>query len=197
MSISKKRMRFLYLETVQKYYSCPKFALFDLSFALLALFNNPYRVCRKFNQKKGFKEIYTYGETPYSTYEKMVKECGIIEDDTWVELGSGRGKGCFWLAHFAKCNVIGVEWIFQFVLFAKIAKALFRFKGVHFERGDIEKIDLSKATVIYLYGLWPSLKLQKGVKVISISEPLEGTEVIKSFWVRFPWGRTRAFFQIV
>ena len=183
------------IEAVRLYYKSPKFALIDLTFGLIALFLNPYRTCRKFLEKKGADNIYAYGETPYFTYEKIVKECGIGPKDTWIEMGSGRGKGCFWLAHFAGCKVIGIEWIPQFIHIARSIKTLFRMGRVQFLKSDIEKVDLSEATVIYLYGLWPNLKIHEKTKVITISEPLEGYKVIKSFWVRFPWGRTTAYLQ--
>jgi hypothetical protein len=183
------------IEAVRLYYKSPQFALIDLVFGLIALFLNPYRTCRKFLQKKGAENIYAYGETPYSTYQKIVKECGIGPQDTWIEMGSGRGKGCFWLAHFIRCRVIGIEWIPQFTLIARAIKALFRMERVQFIRSDIEEVNLSEATVIYLYGLWPNLQIGEEMKVITISEPLEGYTVLKSFWVRFPWGRTKAYLQ--
>ncbi len=183
------------IETIRRYYKKPKFALIDLTFGFVALFINPYRTCRKFLQKKGAAEIYAYGETPFATYEKIVEQCEIGPQDVWIEMGAGRGKGCFWLSHFLKCKVIGVEWIPQFVWIANGIKFLFNVKNVSFYSSDIQQTDLSKATVIYLYGLWPDLDLPVGVKVITISEPLEGTKQLKRFWVRFPWGRTTAFLQ--
>ncbi|MBX7065874.1 MAG: hypothetical protein K1X28_01465 [Parachlamydiales bacterium] len=182
-------------DAIRLYYKRPKFALIDLSFGLLGLFMNPYRTCRKFLQKRGEENIYAYGETPYTTYEKIAKECGIGPNDTWIELGAGRGKGCFWLNHFTGCKVIGVEWVPSFVYFAKLLKRLFRIKNVQFECIDIKKADLSGATVIYLYGLWLDLKIPKGAKVITTGEPLYSNRVLKSFWVRFPWGRTTAYLQ--
>lgn len=178
------------------YYKSPKFALIDLSFGLVALFINPYRVCRKFLQKQGAEEIYAYGETPYTTYEKIARECGIGPQDTWVEMGSGRGKGCFWLNHFIGCQVVGVEQIPQFIRLSRFLQRLFWMRGVRFDKQDIEAADLKGATVIYLYGVWPALKVAPGVKVITMSEPLEGYRVLKSFWVRFPWGRTRCYLQV-
>lgn len=183
------------LRSVRLYYKSPKFALIDLTYGLIALFINPYRTCRKFLQKRGADNIYAYGETPYATYQRIVEQCGICPQDTWIEMGSGRGKGCFWLSHFTHCKVIGIEWIPQFVWLARAIKALFRMKQVRFENLELEKADLSQATVIYLYGLWPDLKIGDQVKVITISEPLAGYQVLKSFWVRFPWGRTTAYFQ--
>lgn len=195
MSTFKKRLFFDKVDTIKRYYRSPKFALLDLSFGLMSLFSNPYRVCRKFLKKKGAKEIYAYGETPYATYEKMVQECGIGPNDVWMEMGSGRGKGCFWLSHFVKCKVIGVEWVPQFVFFARFIRALFRIDGMIFKQADLEEIDTSCASVIYLYGIWPKRKIGTGVKVITISEPLKDYKVLKRFWVRFPWGRTTAYYQ--
>jgi hypothetical protein len=68
-------------------------------------------------------------------------------------------------------------------------------KAVDFYREDIEKVDLSKATVIYLYGMELKQSIPANIKIISISEPLEGYRILKRFWVRFPWGRTAAYLQ--
>lgn len=184
------------MSTFSYYKKRPKFALIDLAFGCIALFVNPYRVCRKFLQKKGEENIYAYGETPYLTYERIVRECGIGPNDTWIELGSGRGKGCFWLNQFTGCKAIGIDWVPSFIFFAKCLKRLFGVKGVEFQCTDFEKADLSQATFIYLYGLWPHLNIPKGIKVITTGEPLEGCQVIKQFWVRYPWGRTAAYLQI-
>jgi hypothetical protein len=183
------------LKAVRHYYKSPKFALIDLSFGFISLFINPYRTCRKFLQKKGSANIHAYGETPYATYQKIVTECGIGSEDIWMEMGAGRGKGCFWLTHFVGCQVIGVEWIPQFGFIASLFKKIFRVKKLQWIPSDIEQVNLNEATVIYLYGLWPELKIKPGVKVISISEPLEGYKILKRFWVRFPWGRTSAYLQ--
>jgi hypothetical protein len=195
MSISKRRLWLDRFQSIKRYYSSPKFALLDMTFGLIALFSNPYRTCRKYLQRRGENDVYVYGETPYATYQRIVEQCGISPRDIWVDMGSGRGKGCFWLAHFLKCKVIGVERIPAFIRIAQILKYLFRAKNLQFKQCEIEKMELSEATVIYLYGLWPHLKIRSGVKVITISEPLEGYQVLKSFWVRFPWGRTTAYLQ--
>lgn len=187
-----QRIRQEKLRTFREDYQKIRFAFIDLSFDFFAFFSNPYRVSRKFYQKKGLQNIYAYGETPYSTYRKIVKECGVSAEDTWLEVGAGRGKGCFWLVEQVGCQVIGVEWVGPFVFLAQWIKRFFRIKKVHFYKMDVEKQKLPHASFIYLYGLDPPIE-QKGVRVLTISEPIEGKKVIKSFWVRFPWGRTRAF----
>jgi len=146
-------------------------------------------------QKRGEANIYAYGETPFTTYQRIVEQCGIGPQDIWFEMGAGRGKGCFWLAQFAGCKVLGVEWIPQFVKVATLLKLIFGIEKVQFECADLEKVDLGAATVIYLYGNWPEIEIPQGIRVISISEPLVGFTVLKRFWVRYPWGRTAAFLQ--
>ena len=181
--------------TKAHFYKRVRFACIDMTLGLIALFFNPYRVSKKFLKKRGFQEIDLYGETPLATYERLARECEVGPEDMWVELGSGRGKGCFWLREFIKCKVRAVEQIPQFVFFARLICTLFRVKGIAFEKNDIEKVDLSKATIIYLYGLYPKPDIPPLAKVITTGEPLEGYRVIKRFWVRFHWGRTTAFLQ--
>lgn len=184
------------LFTFRHYYRFRKFALLDIGYSLIFLFFNPYRALRKSLQKEKAEEIYAYGETPYSTYEKIATEVNITPSDTWIEVGSGMGKGCFWLSCFTGCKVIGVEKMKSFVFFSRLIQRLFRIKGTLFLKGDIEKVKLSQADFIYLYGVWPKNTEAFGdATVISISEPLEGCVVEKGFWVRFPWGRTRAYVQ--
>ncbi|MBU6382952.1 MAG: hypothetical protein KGQ49_01420 [Verrucomicrobia bacterium] len=193
MSIFRRRIWKDRLDAIRLYYKKPRFALLDISFGLIALFVNPYRVCRKFLAKRGEENIYAYGETPYTTYEKIAKECSIGPNDTWIELGAGRGKGCFWLRQFIGCHVIGIEWVPSFVFIANLLRTLFRVQGVHFTCVDLREAALPPNCVLYLYGLWPELNIPKGVKVITTGEPLEGFQILKSFWIRFPWGRTRCY----
>jgi hypothetical protein len=195
MSISKQRLWRDRITVIQRYYKSPKFALIDLAFGLVALFVNPYRLCRKFLQKKGTSNIYAYGETPLSTYQRIVEICQIGPQDTWLELGAGRGKGCFWVSHFIGCKVIGIEWVPQFVWIAKSIQILLGCKNLSFECRDIHQVNTHSATFIYLYGNWPSLDVGSKTRVLTISEPLEGFKVLQTFWVRYPWGRTTAFLQ--
>jgi hypothetical protein len=197
-------------KTICHYYRRPRFAFVDLFFALFAFFSNPYRTCRRFLQKRGESEVYAYGETPFSTLQRIAEQSEIHEKDSWLELGSGRGKGCFWMAEFIGCQTIGVEWVPQFVLFASFLKNLFHFGRVSFQLKNIEEANFSFATVVYLYGTCLSEKriqnltqkmekeLSIGAKVVTISYPLDSPyfHILKNFSVSFPWGETIAYFHI-
>lgn len=194
------------VNAVRRYYKSPRFALLDLSFGLFSLFSNPYRTCRKFLEKKGERDIYAYGETPFTTLQQIAAACQLQPQDRWIELGAGRGKGCFWIAHFIGCETIGIEWIPQFVRAARFLKACFKIKNVSFHLQNMEEADFTTASVVYLYGtclekervrlIVDKMKtLPKGAKVISISYPLESDALIlkKTFDVQYPWGDTEAF----
>lgn len=195
------------LKVISRYYpKSLKFSLLDLGLGLFSFSINPYRVSRKFLQKKGMKNLYSYGETPIATLHKMVDRCNLTRDDTFLELGSGRGKGCFWISCFVGCRVIGVEWIPLFVKLAKGLSKLF-FLDASFEAEDFQITDLSKATCIYLYSTSMedesleqmadrlSAECQEGARIITISSylPARKNIVRKGFFpVRFPWGMTHA-----
>lgn len=195
--------------TVLKRYCVWKFVLLDLSFLLILFFQNPYRVFKKFIQKNFPNEnFYAYGETPYTSMEKIVKECQISPMDVFLELGSGRAKNCFWLAHFVKCKVVGIERIGSFVKIANFLKKIFQYHNLSFIQGNFFQKDFCNYSVIYLYGSCLEdneiknlaikfLHLNPMVKIITISYPLSDFNnqfvIKKSFEVEFTWGKTLCY----
>ncbi len=193
-----------------KYYRSLRFAIVDLIFLAITFFQNPYRTSRRFLQKKKFKNIYQYGETPLSTMHNIARECNISKKDLFLELGFGRGLSCFWLSQFIQCKIIAVEWIPSFVILAKIISKLFKFE-ILFKKEDLFETDFSKATVIYLYGstmedqeiirLIGKIKPYKNLKIITVSFPFSDYDnsftLIKEFEVSFSWGTTSCYLQIV
>src|SRR5437016_1511814 len=103
------------MKTACLYYGSVPFMKTDLSLLGMYLFNSPYRISKRFLQEKGVSNIYAYGETPIATMEKIVQECSITKDDHFFELGSGRGRVCFWLGTVLKCEVTGVDNVPEFI----------------------------------------------------------------------------------
>ena len=200
-------------EVKKRYYSDAQFSRLDRSLLKTYIFKNPYQVSKRYLRCKQEKDIHTYGETPLSTYENIAKEVEIHPEDSFLELGSGRGRGMFFLHHFFKAEVIGVERIPLFVRLAKHITQKHKLKKVSFICSDITLMKLPKASIVYLYGtclkeeeiqsLVSKLKaFPKGTRVITISYPLtdydeQGFHVKKSFPVVFPWGETDAYLQTV
>ncbi len=195
-------------QVVLRYYKKPLFAFSDLALAVFYLFSNPYRICRKFLQSKGFSFIHAYGETPLTTLEHIVKTFEITSKDRWLELGSGRGKTCLWLSLYWGCTVRGIDWVPQFADRASLLARLFSLPRLSFFRQSFHEADFSWPTVVFLYStcmsnqeinnLLLSMKtLPDKAKVITISAPLThpNYRLLSSTFVSFPWGKTKAYLQ--
>ncbi len=205
---------FEFCTVVRRFYTKAAFAKADLSLIWSYLFCSPYRMSKRFLLERGEKEIFTYGETPLTTMEKIVRESEITRDDVVFELGCGRGRTCFWLSQFFGCTAIGLEKIPIFIEKASAIKKRLHLQDVFFRLEDIFHTDFKGATVLYLYGtclledeislLIQYLgKLPAGTKIITVSYPLSDIEdkapfrLIKQFRGRFPWGKTDIFLQVV
>lgn len=197
------------LRVVFHFYKNLSFVFFDFMFFIAYLFSNPYRICRKYHERRGEEKTNVYGETPLTTLMKICHLCGIHSTDTIIELGSGRGRSCFFLASVIGAKVTGIEKISQFTNRAILIQKALRFKNLKFNCSDFYDIDFSKVNVVYLYApqledqnilkLSEKLKaLPKGAKIITISYSMhqyspKSFQSIKRFSVSFPWGKTHAF----
>src|SRR5262249_24856476 len=150
---------------------------------------------------------------PLTTLEKIAHMCHISSRDVVFELGCGRGRTCFWLNQFIGCPVIGVDYVPEFIQRANQIKGSFDLPGIEFRLEDMLKTDLTRATVIYLYGtclqspyiesLVEKFKaLPKGTRVITVSYSLNEFvpeapfELLKQFPAQFTWGITDVYYQV-
>ena len=113
--VVKKRNFVEFLKVVWKYYPTLSFFKIDVALLLTYLFDNPFKISKRFLTKKGEKDVYAYGETPLTTLDYIAKECRLSSKDVVFELGCGRGRTCFWLNQFIGCKVVGIEIIPEFV----------------------------------------------------------------------------------
>jgi|LakMenE18May11ns_1017448.scaffolds.fasta_scaffold9838330_2 SAM-dependent methyltransferase len=211
--IVKKRNLTEYIKVVFCYYPNIAFARVDLSLLSKYFFKSPFSISKEFLIKKDAANPYAYGETPLTTLQKIADTCSITSHDIVFELGSGRGRGCFWLNSFIGCKVVGIEIIPEFVELAKQVKNKCSVNDVTFICGDILEADYSGATVLYLYGtcyeapfikrlISKILQLPIGTKVITVSYPLSDYaknglfEIVQCFPAQFTWGEADVFVQI-
>lgn len=156
------------------------------------LLRSAYRVCRE-----GGGGV--YGETPLHVACAMVEAAGIGERDVVYELGCGRGRVALFLRYFTGCRVVGIDCVKQFI------EESVKGEGVEFVYGDYLKADLSRASVIYLYGtcledeeIMQLLgRLPINCRVVTISYPLtdysDRVRVLGEFDAQFIWGKTRGY----
>ncbi len=196
--------------TVCNLYKNRKFFLLDTLFSIIYFFINPFKTAKKFAIKNNLKDIYTFGETSYRTIATICKEVNIVQDDTFLELGSARGKMCFFTSHFIKCKTVGIEWIPIFIKISKFLSKLFC-QNLKFVKQDFFKYDFAEYSVIYLMGTCLEdrhiiklckkfSKIKKNAKIITISYSLseydKSFKTVKEFKVSFPWGNTNAYINI-
>lgn len=197
-----------------RYYGSFSFLKADIALRLMYLFHNPYTISKRFLMKKGAADVYAYGETPLTSLEIISKECGFNAQDCVYELGCGRGRTCFWLHSFIGCQVVGIEYIPEFVERANLVKKRLAIPKLEFRLADMTNADLQRATICYLYGSCLDektikkladrfSKLPAGTKIITVSYPLSdyttkrSFEVMKRFKVPYTWGEADVYLQIV
>lgn len=201
-----------HVRVIARYYPDWKFLRIDWSLLAAYAFRSPFTLSKRYLQQHGQQDVYQYGETPLPAIDQIATECGITAQDTVYELGSGRGRVCFWLNHFKGCKVVGIEYIPEFVRVANGVKHKYKLDKVTFIEGDFLKTDFKEATVIYLYGtcledkqieqlIEKLSKLPSGTKIITVSYPLSDYtkkplfEVMKRFPAHFTWGTGDVYLQ--
>lgn len=208
------RNAFEYSKVVIRYYGSWKFLKADISLILMYFFHNPFSISKRFLQNKGEKEVHAYGETPLTSLEIIAREAQIGPKDIVYELGSGRGRCCFWLNSFTGCSVVGIEQVPDFVERANRIRNKLKIQKVTFINQDFCDVDLSPATLCYLYGTClDDLTIKKlidkfshlaiGTKIITISFSLADYtnaswfETMKHFTVQYTWGTADAYVHII
>ena len=195
------------------YYSNPLFRKIDLTLLFQYFLNNPYQISKRYLVSKGIEDPDRYGETPLTTLQQIAQQCQISSKDYVFELGSGRGRACFWLHNFIGCKVVGIEQVPEFVEKANYVKERFGVEGVEFRLGNMLQADFSEVTVVYLYGTCLEdsfIKelthkftiLPSGLKIITVSYPLtdyteeQVFEVMKRFPAQFTWGEGDVYLHL-
>ncbi len=183
-----------------KYYGKKAYMKADLALFSLYFFENPFSISKRFHRLRQDPEVYVYGETPVTTFEKIAEEANIKHSDVVYELGSGRGRIAFWLSTYFQCKTVGIEEIPEFVLKANQVVEKQNIQNLSFICGNFLEADLSPGNVFYLYGTCLddktiealAKKFKKGDKVISVSYPLTDYsnrfKIIKQFPAKFTWG---------
>jgi SAM-dependent methyltransferase len=189
-------------------YRYPLFQQCDRALKKAYRFKNPYRLCKKHCTQKAMREVHVYGETPLSTWRRIATESRIKSCDYVIDLGCGRGRGVFFLSTVIGCSAHGIDWNPAFIGLATKVQQEHKIPRTTFSCEDMCLANLDRASVIYLYGtcldecslqrlvhlFW---RLSPGVRIVSVSYPLESFRLIKRFPGTFPWGETDLYLHEV
>lgn len=213
-------LRVQYFEWVElfkvfcRYSSQRTFLKAFLELKLRYLLDSPFQVSKRFLIKKKSDDLYLYGETPLTVLDDICEKSGITSQDHVFELGAGSGFTSLWMAAFAGVRVTSIEQIPTFCLRLQRVSRRTKLDKLNVIEGDYLEVDLSAATVIYLYAsnlddltirclTLRMLALKPGSRVISVSYPLQEYcpvpgifEQRERFPVCFPWGEADVFLQV-
>lgn len=181
------------------------FLKIDLLFFFYYLKKGPYRIAKEHHN-------FVYGETPLTIYDKISKAVHLDRNDLFLDLGSGRSKGLFWLSSFVGCHTVGCEIIPPFIEKALAIKRAAKAHRVTLLEESFYETALEKATVIYLYGITLSddelerlverfRPLKPGTKVVTVSFKLSDVtkempyRLMKTISGSFAWGRAEIYIQ--
>ncbi|MFN0064776.1 MAG: class I SAM-dependent methyltransferase [Chlamydiales bacterium] len=197
-----------YICVVFRYY--PRFLITDVLLAAQYFVHPPYKISKRFLRQRGELDLYSYGETPLTTLDYIARKCHILSKDCVVDLGCGTGRTSFWMAQFIRCRVIGVDYLPTFIRKARNTLRWTLLDNLTFYEQDMLNVDLTPATVIYLYGtLLQDSMIYKlcdrfaatQSRVISVSYPLCEYDnrfcTVKEFSARFPWGKAQIYLNVI
>lgn len=139
--------------------------------------------------------------TTNRSIQNIFSSVKIKKTDVFYDLGCGDGRLAFYVAQKYKCIAYGIERNPLLNWFSRFKKRILNIKNVHFFRDNIYKIDLRKATIIYLF-LFPEVierlkpkfikECKRGTLIISHGFKIKGWDKkifnhieSKSFWTYF------------
>jgi SAM-dependent methyltransferase len=190
----------------------PRFSKIDLYLLFLYWGDNPYQIVKRWVGSFVRPHLLTYGETPIRSFMHMAKWAGIQQSDKVYELGCGRGRGAFFIAEAYKCEVVGIDFVPEYIERGNKVVRCFRIPNLHLVCADFLQEDFSSATLIYLHGTCLKVeeikklivltkKCRKGARALTVSfsfadyDPGGPWKVLSVKSLEMSWGQAQVYLQ--
>ena len=151
---------------------------------------------------------YTYGEVSYWGINKALNEIPKEKLNSFIDLGSGKGKIVFFTSLVLNLRSTGVEISPKLIQLGKLLKQCFFVKNASFINEDITNFELPDVDVYFFAGTCFSdqtlnyIKQQLSLKnhhfyILSTSKPFveECYDIVNFFYVPCTWGSTTLYLQ--
>lgn len=189
-----------YFQNALKILQNPKFWYARLCFYVFYLGKRPFALSHN-----SLNPSLTYGETPYAVFETIARYLRF--NDRFLDLGSGRGLGLFYLASIVEARFLGVELIKEYVDLASKIAQLSRYQNIQFMEKDLATYRLPACDAIFLAGTcYDDELLQKICREISNVKPRYVFSIstslteygltsyeIEDVPIYMPWGQTSLY----
>jgi SAM-dependent methyltransferase len=198
----------LTLRQVPLWIKQPKWCWIELNLGLYYFFVYPFfrHIYEKLKTEKDISEL-VYGETPLSTFEKVMSYCSLQDSTHFLDLGCGKGHLVFY-AHLAYgIHATGIEVIPTFVRMATKWKQKMNL-GVEFKEEDILNTEVSNADIIWVTTTCLNVDTQTRLAqklaaetkpdctIVSVTHPLEGEFItLKTLNLPFSWSPSTVYIQ--
>ena len=151
---------------------------------------------------------FTYGETDFLSFGKLLQYCRPLSGEVFWDLGCGAGKSCVAAALFYPDLIVkGVEMLPN--LYASSIEATKTIENISIVQGDLRITDWSDANIIFMSSVCfldelvqdivtKSSSLKPGSRILTLKElPEPSAWTLQNiFRVRMSWGRCDCFFYI-
>lgn len=199
----------LWLQEIRRYYTLGPLMKADLLWMIEYGLQSPFSLSRQATETQQLPEDLTvYGETPWTSLDRICQEVGLCSEDVFVELGAGTGRNLLFIHYWFGARAIGYELVPRFVeKFNWLKHHLHLDKIVDLHLKNWFEAELS-GNIFFLVGTCYSdfhLKkaeekladLQAGTRIITVSYPLDENlfEPLKSFQTAFSWGQGTVYIQ--
>lgn len=162
---------------------------------------------------------YVYGEIIPETFQTILEQAHVLENELFYDLGSGVGKAVLWAAlSFPFKKAIGIEWLEELHRTSK--KVLKKYQEqirpslplekqnqeVDFIQGDFFDVDLSDADVLFTHStcftddtmnrlVQRLTSLKPGARIITATKHITSPafELIHSKFYRMGWGEANIY----
>ena len=149
---------------------------------------------------------FTYGETPYFTIRNILKSVSPTANDTFVDLGSGKGRCVLFAACYFGLEAVGVDMIPSFrILSSKVVNRL-SLTSINLVESDFEAINFDNYSIIYICGTcfgketWDIIHsklgaVKTGTRVVSVTYSLQSSNLrmVSASVERFEWGLDKVY----
>jgi SAM-dependent methyltransferase len=121
--------------------------------------------------------------TRNSDLERIVSLADLTAEKTFYDLGCGNGRVVIYLSKKTSARVVGIELSYFHFGLAKLRQLFLQRPNLHILLGDMFRIDLSEADVVYFYGIRQTMqrpylkeilrKLRPGTRLLAYDYPIE------------------------
>lgn len=197
----------------RKFYSNINFRTLDKAFLAFYKKSSPYKIATNFNRQHNYQNIYSFGSTPLHVYDRILYRWLNLDPGSFLELGSGTGRGLLFLSMFYFFPLEGVEINPTFVKTTQDLINAFELSNIKISKQNYLLMDHFEADWIYLYEFFMTdkqfelvceklIKTSKDTtKIITVSFPLSEYHnkfVVKdSFETTFPWGKAEVYLNTI